>query len=45
VRRRIIPRINFKRKSRKILILSKLTNIRKSIEAEVLKGEVSLFGR
>jgi hypothetical protein len=41
----ILPSVKFKRRSTNILILSNLTNLRKSSEVEVYKGKVPLFGR
>jgi len=45
VHRRILPSVKFKRKSKKLLILLEITNLRKNREIEVLKGKVTLFGR
>ena len=45
MRERILPSVKLKRKSKNILSLSELTKLRKSSEAEVLKGKVPLLGR
>jgi len=42
---RILPSITFKRKSTKILILSKPTKLRKNNETKASKGNILSFGR
>jgi hypothetical protein len=45
VRGRILPSVEFKRKSANLLSLSEITNLRKNKKIEVSKGKVPLFGR